>query len=330
MAERRARIVGSVLALIALTGCGAATPDPARSGAPRPPSTLLPTTVDTATTPATTIPAPTTTTTTRPPAPPYPVGEVTVRMVDSSRPTVSNDRTIAPTRSLTTTVWYPQAAGRWPLVVFAHGFDVGPATYAALLAAWAAHGYVVAAPAFPLTDPDVAGPNLDESDLQNQPADVRFVTDQLTSSASPVINRIDPSQVAVAGHSDGAETALAAATSATPAGEPAYRAVLVLSGQPVPGGAGHNPAILVAQGDADAINPPSYGYAVWQQAASPKYLLVMRGAGHLPAFQPGGPWLPGVEAVTEAFLDAYLARDTAPTAVAAGAAGNPYLSVQSG
>lgn len=320
------------LALAVLAGCSAVSPRPASSLAARP----APTTVsanppgDTTTDPATTTaPAPTSTATSRPPAPPYPVGEATVTLVDPSRPTVSAGRAIAPTRTLTTTVWYPQVAGRWPLVVFAHGFQVGPATYAALLEAWAAHGYVVAAPAFPLTDEAVAGTNLDESDIQNQPADVRFVTDQLISATSPVISHIDPSRVAVAGHSDGAETALAAATDAPPAGAPAYRAALILAGQPVPGVAGHNPPMLVAQGDADDINPPSYGYAVWQQAASPKYLLVMRGAGHLPGFQPG-PWLPGVEAVTETFLDAYLAGDATGAAISARAAGNPYLSIRSG
>ena len=75
-------------------------------------------------------------------------------------------------------MWLPAAPGRRPLIVFAHGFDVGPGIYAALLDAWAAHGYVVAAPEFPLTDPAVAGASLDENDINNQPADLRFVTER--------------------------------------------------------------------------------------------------------------------------------------------------------
>jgi pimeloyl-ACP methyl ester carboxylesterase len=170
--------------------------------------------------------------------------------------------------------------------------------------AWAAHGYVVAAPEFPLTDEAVAGPNLDEADINSQPADVRFVTDRIVSPSSPLTARIDVHRVSVAGHSDGAETALAASTDPVPAGEPPYRAVMVLSGQPVNGSAGRNPPVLIGQGDADTINPPSLSYATYQQAASPRYLMVMKGAGHLPAFEAAQPWYPGVAAVTEAFLDA--------------------------
>lgn len=251
-------------------------------------------------------------------------------LVDGSRPTVSQGRTISRSRALTTIVWFPNRPGRWPLIVFAHGFDVGPQPYTSLLENWAAHGYVVAAPAFPLTDPDVAGPNLDEADINNQPADVRFVTDQLISPISPVVSRIDRSRVAVAGHSDGAETALAASTDPVPAGQPRYRAVIVLSGQPVPGAAARNPPALVVQGDADTINPPPLGYSTWDQAASPKYLLVLEGAGHLPPFEAGSRWLGGVESVTDAFLDAYVAGDASPSSVPASTGRYPGLTIKTG
>ncbi|MGI8491752.1 MAG: chlorophyllase/cutinase-like alpha/beta fold protein, partial [Acidimicrobiales bacterium] len=130
----------------------------------------------------------------------------TLRLVDDSRPTVSGGRQVAASRTLTTLVWRPAVAGRWPLVVFAHGFQVGPTPYLALLSSWAAAGFVVAAPEFPLTDATVAGANLDESDIDNQPADVRFVISRLVGSGSPLPGVIDPSEVALAGHSDGAET----------------------------------------------------------------------------------------------------------------------------
>lgn len=284
---------------------------------------------------ATTVPVPTTRPTVAkpaaPPGPPYAVTDLTLRLVDRSRPTVSHGRTISSSRALTTVVWLPEAPGRRPLVVFAPGFQVGPSTYLSLLEAWAAHGYIVAAPEFPLTDAAIAGANLDENDINNQPADLRFVTDSLAAATSSVATRIDAGRVAVTGHSDGAESALAASLLPTPVGEPRYRALIAMSVQPIPGsGRTATPPSLVTQGDVDTINPPAYGYQTWQLAAPPKYLLVLHGGGHLPPLQTGSAWLPGVEAVTEAFLDAYVAGDGAPSGVVRAAARFPLVSLQSG
>jgi acetyl esterase/lipase len=252
-------------------------------------------------------------------------------LVDRSRPTVSQGRTVSPVRALTTLVWLPTAPGVRPLIVFAHGFDVGPDSYATLLRAWAAHGYVVAAPEFPLTDAAIAGSNLDENDINNQPADLRYVTDALVAPGSPVGAHIDPRRVAVTGHSDGAESALAASLMPVPAGEPKYVALIAMSVQPLPGsGATANPPILVTQGDADIINPPAWGLQTWQQAASPKYLLMLHGGGHLPPLQTGSAWLPGVEAVTEAFLDARVGGSASLSSVAAAAAAFSLLSLRTG
>jgi predicted dienelactone hydrolase len=264
------------------------------------------------------------------PGPPYPLTELTLRLVDTSRPTISHGRTISSVRALTTLVWVPKRAGRRPLIVFAHGFQVGPAPYISLLEAWAAHGYVVAAPEFALTDQAIAGANLDEEDINNQPADVRFVTDWLVSPHSPVAGWIDSGRVAVTGHSDGAETALAAATIPPPPGEPRYRAVIVVGAQPVSGAAGRNPPILVGQGDADTINPPSYGAATFQQAAEPKYFVQFHGAGHLPPLEAGSPWRAGVDALTQAFLDAYLAGDRPASGIQSAAPHYPQLSLEMG
>jgi pimeloyl-ACP methyl ester carboxylesterase len=276
--------------------------------------------------------APATPTTTALPArPPYAVTETTLHLVDRSRPTVSHGRTVSPVRTLTTLVWLPPAPGPRPLIVFAHGFNVGPDSYLTLLQAWAAHGYVVAAPEFPLTDPAISGPNLDEDDINNQPADLRYVTHALVSPGSPVAAQIDPRRVAVTGHSDGAESALAASLLPVPAGQPSYRALIAMSVQPLPGsGPTANPPILVTQGDADTINPPAWGGQTWQQAASPKYLLILHGGGHLPPLQAGSAWLPGVEAVTEAFLDAYVGGFAPASNVTAAAAGSSLLTLQTG
>lgn len=247
------------------------------------------------------------------------MSELTVRLVDRSRPTVADGRRLSSERVLATQVWFPTAPGRWPLVVFAPGYQVGPGPYKALLRAWAAHGYVVAAVEFPLTDAAVAGPNLDENDLDNEPADLRFVTDSLSAPGAPLAARIDRNRVAVAGHSDGAEAALAASLNPVPAGQPRYRAVIAMSAQPVPIALWRNPPILVTQGDADSINPAPLGYQTWQDARDPKYLLVLRGGGHLPPLEAGSAWLAGVVAVSQAFLDGYVAgiKHGSPLAVVA-------------
>ena len=315
----------AVISATLLGGCGGQATRRAAAGAGYPGA-------DAAQAPPATPDAPASPSPTPPPRahPPYPVTQVTLPLVDTTRPTISHGRTISPSRALTTLAWVPAASGRWPLVVFAHGFDVGPMTYEALLRSWAADGYVVAAPEFPLTDPAVAGANLDENDINSQPADVRFVTDALVAPGSPLAASIDPSRVAVAGHSDGAETALAASVAPAPTGEPAYRAVIAMSVSPLDGTAPTaNPPILVTQGDADTINPPALGYQTWDQAASPKYLDVLHGAGHLPPLEAGSPWLGQVEAVSKAFLNYYVAGDGSEAAIVAAGA-SPLATLRTG
>ena len=107
-----------------------------------------------------------------------------------------------------------RAAEPFPLVVFGHGFTLTPAPYSRLLEAWARAGFVVAAPRFPLENAQAPG-GPDESDLINQPADMSFVISKLLSASSrpggQLQGLIDPQRIAVSGHSDGGETALAVA-----------------------------------------------------------------------------------------------------------------------
>ena len=161
---------------------------------------------------------------------------------------------------------------------------------------------MVAAPEFPLTDAAVAGAALDENDLQNEPGDMRFVLSSLLDPANPMSGRIDRARIGVAGHSDGAEAALAVAQQ----GDLGLQAAMVFAGQPVTPHAAPNPPLLVAQGSVDDINPAENGQAVYAQAANPRFLLTLVGAGHLAPFAGGSKWQPVVDQVTIDFLDRYL------------------------
>jgi len=294
------------LVLVLLSGCTrharveAIRPPPTAPLVPTPPTITPSTTAGALTPPPTTGPAP---------QRPFPISTMTLEMVDHSRATVSGDRTISESRALTTLVWYPTEGGPWPLVVFAHGFEVGPEPYEPLLRTWAEAGYVVAAPEFPLTDAEVAGDNLDEADIDNQPGDLAFVFSRLLDPVGALSGYVDPTRLGVAGHSDGAQTALA--TAAAP--PVALGGVIVLAGAPVGSGPTGNPPILVAHGDADSIDPYERGEAVYEQASGPRFLLTLLGGEHLPPFTEGSEYQNVVDKTTIDFLDAYVGH-TGPAA----------------
>ncbi|HEY3703207.1 MAG TPA: hypothetical protein VGL32_13180 [Acidimicrobiales bacterium] len=262
-----------------------------------------------------------------PPAPagPIPVAQVALPLVDSSRQAGSGPRV------LTTSVWYPAAAGSpdnvaapaapggpFPLIVFAHGYNVTPAAYAGLLRSWARAGYVVAAPTFPLTNPGAPG-GPDEADVANQPADVRFVIDQLLwadAKPGPLGGLIDPHKIGVAGHSDGGITAAEVAYN-TCCRDPRISAAILMAGAAigVPGGSYFPPGsapMLAIQGGADHSNNPVNGLRLYlSDGGGPRYLLTLPGASHEGPFMGGGPAADVVQAATIDFFGRYLKTGTA-------------------
>lgn len=217
-------------------------------------------------------------------------------------------------RPVTTHLWYPPAVdgnGPWPLVVFGHGFATTPFRYDRLLRALAAAGYLVAAPVFPLGNANAPG-GPDESDIVNQPRDMSFVITRLlaasASAESPLHDLVEQGKIAVAGQSDGAETAFAVAYE-RPWHDPRVRAALILSGAELGrhvGMVSRTPPLLAVQGTADRVNPPVYSLDLFHAVGRPKFLLLLRHAGHLGPYTVPGSRLAAVERVSIAFLRHYL------------------------
>jgi len=260
---------------------------------------------------------------------PYGVGVTRCTFVDRTRNVLdyatSPPSVLAQQRTLVTEIRYPtlsaspdhseitnappaQQAGGYPMIVFAHGYDVTPDTYASLLETWAEKGYVVAAPIFPdESSTEVSQQHVDtEADIYNEPADLAFVTQQLLtdsstlSAACPLVQGlVRPSELAFAGHSDGADAVglLAYSTGRDPQGVAyarvrqglAIRATLIFSGSE-DGTAPYRaepsePPLLLVQSARDQCNAPNEGLKLYGAISQgDKWFLELRHAHHLPPF----------------------------------------------
>ena len=243
-------------------------------------------------------------------------------LVDTSRPLVSNGVELAPDRGLPTYVWTPDAPGRYPLVVFVHGYDRSPMQYQRFCSTLASSGYVVAAPSFPLEDP-TRGYGLDRSDLPNEAVDVSFVITSLQSTAAA--DRIQPSTTAVVGHSDGADVALEVGYEQGTV-DPRVRAVVAIAPDPVTAPLAPSTApLLLVQGTTDSIVPYSASQTVFTQLAGPTWYVSLLGADHLPPIAGGTPWTPVLDGSVAEFLDATVAHRGPGTAALAGELGTSPL-----
>ena len=219
-----------------------------------------------------------------PVAPPLAVTFTVRTFVDTTRVTPAHGG--APelaSRTLPTTIAAPDGPGPFPLIMFSHGFGGSGRAYSDMLRAIASAGYVVAAPDFPVTSDGVAGgPERGVDAPDAQPADVRYVIDQLL--ADPLAARIDPKRIGAAGHSMGAGITMGLAFNTCCRDQRIGAGVLMAVDPPtlyrgdyfVPPAA----PVLVIHGDRDESLPYAGGRRAFATADPPKFFLTVLGGDH--------------------------------------------------
>jgi dienelactone hydrolase len=205
--------------------------------------------------------------------------------VDKSRPTASpGNAAYAPDRVLATDLYIPTASTPRPLIMFSHGYHGAPRKFSQLFSAWAAAGYTVAAPRFPLTS-NRGAPFDSVADLVNQPADISFVLTQLLRG--PLRSRIDASRIAAAGLSLGGDTTYNLVEDAC-CRDARFRAAAVFDGVHVPikGSFERNTIpMLIAHIDSDASVPYATALQAYAESVSPKFLLTYHTGTHAEAYE---------------------------------------------
>jgi len=320
-----ALVAGTLLAGFVLTACGNGDDD----AAARP--TVPPTVTGTAPAPVTTAPVATTLVRNAVDRR-YAVGVRTDTYVDPNRPTSAvAGYAGAGARTFPVTVWYPatgdpagapvedapvdRSGGPYPLVLFSHGYAVTPDFYAELLARWAAAGYVVAAPTYPLLSGVPAGPS--HADYVQVFTDARFVLGKVLADsgtnggAHPLAGAVDPARVAAAGQSDGEITAYGLGFLQC-CRDARVKSVVAMAGNL---GNINNPIrrdsgipVLHLLGEADELQPYA-GAIEWDRdnLTAPRWMLTLLGGAHAPPYRsPADARFEGVVETTTAFLDGTL------------------------
>jgi dienelactone hydrolase len=247
---------------------------------------------------------------------PYEVVHEQRTFVDPSRPTREGKQSPAqPDRTLVTELYHPDAQGPFPTIVFAHGSNGHPDKFTHLLSAWAAAGYVVAAPAFPLTNNTVPAAAANNPDLWNQPDDVSFVLDQMLAASAavddPLAGKVDSSRLGAAGLSLGGATTYGVVFNDC-CRDPRFNSAVVLAGATIPLSQaydlGRGIPLLIMHGDRDLALPHSMAVEAYGLAIPPKYFVTLVGGSHAEPFEDvDTPYDAIVDRTTIAFWDVYLA-----------------------
>lgn len=273
-------------------------------------------------------------TTTTVPNPPFQIQDATITLTDPSRSTPARgDVPGHPGRTLVTIIRRPVGApGPLPLVVFAHGWNSNPSVYEVLLDTWAAAGFLVAAPIFPDSTDTLPG-----SPVSNYPEQARDISFVITSLLDGIEGRVDPSRLAVAGHSDGG-TDIALLALNPQYADPRVRAYVSLSGEipngvSGPWGVPTSGALLVAVGTADQYGLLGPATQIYQTADMPKALLTVAGGDHLTTFIGTSAAEQAMRAETIRFLNAALSSPSPSSAELQSAlspTSDPAISLETG
>jgi dienelactone hydrolase len=207
----------------------------------------------------------------------------------------------------------PPAAGPFPLLVFAHGWNGSGASLIGPAARWARAGYVVALPTFPLSQEGIAT----DVDMVNQPGDVSFVIDTLLARSDDPDDRlagvVDPDRVAVGGHSLGSATVFGFHNSCCH--DDRVKAIVAISGGPAPYSTGtydaaYTTPMLLVHGVRDPGVPVAISEAMFEHPGRMGLLLFDEG-DHTSIF--GGPDGQLLDQVMVPWLDSELGLDPAAT-----------------
>ncbi|OGO52417.1 MAG: hypothetical protein A2148_05845 [Chloroflexi bacterium RBG_16_68_14] len=234
---------------------------------------------------------------------PFGAGVMTLELVDTSRPTEPNrDFPGADQRTLVVELWYPadstatqpeerdaaldRSKAPYPLIVFAHGLGGNRRQSVSYTQHLASHGYIVAAPDFPLSHLGApGGPRLKA--VLEQPKDVSFLIASLLGFSEedghPLEDAIDGEAIGVTGHSLGALTSLLTVYGASR--DPRVQAALPIA---VPGcllseeiADDLSVPLLVLGGTRDLLTPPASNRGAYDIANPPRYLVELLGANHI-------------------------------------------------
>jgi predicted dienelactone hydrolase len=269
-------------------------------------------------------------------------------LVDASRATPANGACPAePDRTLRTRLWIPggpcggaDPCPPYPLFVMAHGFGGLPEKFEAFATVIAQAGFVVAAPAFPLTNQNTpCGFLTGLGDVVEQPQDVNFVFGELLAAnangTDALFGQIDPAALTVLGHSLGGVTVegLAHSNCCTP---PALAAaILVADPFGLASGLGWDrvttgPPTLILHGQPDPVVPFDLAPDLFESLPQPRYLVGLTNAGHSDLLEsqvePPIPARAAAQSATIAFLNAHVRGDaSALGATLAQLAGDGHL-----
>jgi predicted dienelactone hydrolase len=209
----------------------------------------------------------------------------------------------------------PNGPGPFPLLEFSHGLPSSGPEYDFLLEPIAAAGYVVVAPTFPLTSGGTVAQLNRLADVVNQPGDVYFAIDAMIQMAAdpndPLYGRLDAGHLALAGHSVGAGTTVAAVFN-TCCRQSRISAAIVLSGGELAFPNGDYTArppvpLLIAHGGMDQRLPRDNADKLFAAATGPTAYVLFPDGTHSGIIQ--GDLGKVTEEAVIAWLDRWLRND---------------------